>query len=57
MEHDELLMNVQMKAIDLARQTKQATGAKNDYFITLTQLNDLLMQVLYEANNHPIDKE
>ena len=46
-----------MKAIDLARQTKQATGAKNDYFITLTQLNDLLMQVLYEANNHPIDKE
>ena len=51
MEHDELLMNVQMKAIDLARQTKQTTSAKNDYFITLAQLNDLLMQVLHEANN------
>ena len=33
----------------LARQTSQTIGEKNDYYITLEQLNDLLMMMKSET--------
>lgn len=40
------------KAIQLARQLKQTVGEKNDYYITIAQLEALLQNL-----THPTNKE
>jgi hypothetical protein len=42
MNQPEAMSRLYLEAITLARQTQQTTGKKNDYYITLEQLEALI---------------
>ena len=39
---DEILMDIQVKATQIARENNQVVGEKNDYYITLAELEEIL---------------